>query len=159
MFNFLKNRGQKFSELHLAVCLVDGQQTILFVQNTTAPIIIQGQAFPTDLIFQPHAKGNRTLLGVDFLRTSEVTLYMSNNCWYFGDKRNCRIPFSKAIPQPVNCNPVEVNISSCLIRAIITNEVLVLNNLTEEIETNNLCVCMKKKIRPLMQEKRRNYPT
>ncbi|GFV48800.1 transposon Tf2-6 polyprotein [Trichonephila clavipes] len=79
MFKFLRNRGQKFSEFHLAMCLADGQQSTSLVQKATVPITVGGRTFQIDLIFLPHAKGNRTLLGVDFLRTSGIVMDMRNN--------------------------------------------------------------------------------
>ncbi|GFU27837.1 transposon Tf2-6 polyprotein [Nephila pilipes] len=72
MFKFLKKRGQKFTEFYLSMCLADGQQSKSLVQKTTVPITICGRTFQTDLIFLPHAKGDRTLLGVDFLKTSGI---------------------------------------------------------------------------------------
>ncbi|GFS76370.1 retrovirus-related Pol polyprotein from transposon 412 [Trichonephila clavipes] len=42
MFKFLRNRGQKFSEFHLAMCLVDGQQSKSLVQKSTVPITVGG---------------------------------------------------------------------------------------------------------------------
>ncbi|GBN07009.1 Copia protein [Araneus ventricosus] len=68
MFNFLQKRGQKFIEIDLAVCLADGQQSTSTVLKTTVPITIHGRTFRTNLIFLPHAKGNRILLGVDFFK-------------------------------------------------------------------------------------------
>ncbi|GFX66889.1 retrovirus-related Pol polyprotein from transposon 297 [Trichonephila clavipes] len=68
MFKFLRNRGQKFSEFHLAMCLADGQQSTSLVQKATVPITVGGRTFQIDLIFLPHAKGNRTLLEVDFFK-------------------------------------------------------------------------------------------
>ncbi|GBN44813.1 hypothetical protein AVEN_53672-1 [Araneus ventricosus] len=79
MFNFLQKRCQKFIEINLAVCLADGQQSTLTVLKTTVPITVHGRTFRTDLIFLPHAKGNRTLLGVDFLRQSGIVMDMHNN--------------------------------------------------------------------------------
>ncbi|GFX42991.1 retrovirus-related Pol polyprotein from transposon 412 [Trichonephila clavipes] len=42
MFKFLRNRGQKFSEFHLAMCLADGQQSTSLVQKATVPIAVGG---------------------------------------------------------------------------------------------------------------------
>ncbi|GFU03720.1 transposon Tf2-6 polyprotein [Nephila pilipes] len=98
MFKFLKNRGQKLTELYLSMRLADGQQSTSLVQKATVPITICRRTFQTDLIFLPHAKGNRTLLGVDFLKTSGIVMNMRKNYWYFGDKPSCRIPFAKDIP-------------------------------------------------------------
>ncbi|GFW11110.1 retrovirus-related Pol polyprotein from transposon 297 [Trichonephila clavipes] len=104
MFKFLRNRGQKFSEFHLAMCLADG---------------------------------NRTLLGVDFLRTSGIVMDMRNNFWYFGDKPSFRIPFSKDVPLPVDDSPVEINSSSCPPNSI-PSEIPLHSNTVDETETNNL---------------------
>ncbi|GFU35012.1 uncharacterized protein NPIL_633891 [Nephila pilipes] len=108
-----KNSVQKFTELHLSMCLADGQQSTSLVQKATGPITICGRTFQTDLIFLPHAKGNRTLLGVDFLKTSGIVMNIHKNYWHFGFKPNCRIPFAKDIPLRTNDNPVEMNNSSC----------------------------------------------
>ncbi|GFT32211.1 retrovirus-related Pol polyprotein from transposon 412 [Trichonephila clavipes] len=137
MFKFLRNRGQKFSEFHLAMCLADGQQSTSLVQKATAPITVGGRTFQIDLIFLPHAKGNRTLLGVDFLRTSGIVMDMRNNFWYFGDKPSFRIPFSKDVPLPVDDSPVEINSSSCPTNSI-PSEIPLHSNTVDETETNDL---------------------
>ncbi|GFW00701.1 transposon Tf2-8 polyprotein [Trichonephila clavipes] len=135
MFKFLRNRGQKFSEFHLAMCLADGQQSTSLVQKATVPITVGGRTFQIDLIFLPHAKGNRTLLGVDFLRTSGIArvMDMRNNFWYFGDKPSFRIPFSKDVPLPVDDSPVEINSSSCPTNSIPSEIPLHSNTVDEEI--------------------------
>ncbi|GFS80445.1 retrovirus-related Pol polyprotein from transposon 412 [Nephila pilipes] len=89
MFKFLKNRGQKFTELYLSMRLVDGQQSTPLVQKATVPIAICGRTFQTDLIFLSHAKGNRTtLLGVDLLKTLLIVMNMRKNYWNYVDKPN-----------------------------------------------------------------------
>ncbi|GFY73296.1 copia protein [Trichonephila inaurata madagascariensis] len=54
MFKFLKNRGQKFSEFHLAMCLADGQQSPSLVQKATVQITIGGRTFQIDLFVFCH---------------------------------------------------------------------------------------------------------
>ncbi|GFU35884.1 retrovirus-related Pol polyprotein from transposon 412 [Nephila pilipes] len=82
MLTFLKNCGQKFTELHLAVSLSDGQQTKSFVQKIKfQPHVVEYWLH----FFLPPGKGYRTLLGIDFLRTSGIILAMHNNWWYFDD--------------------------------------------------------------------------
>ncbi|GFS39331.1 isoleucine--tRNA ligase, cytoplasmic [Trichonephila inaurata madagascariensis] len=132
-----RNRGQKFSEFHLAMCLADGQQSTSLVRKATIPITIGGRTFQIDLIFLPHAKGNRTLLGVDFLKTSGIVMDMRNNFWYFGDKPSFRIPFSKDVPLPVDDSPVEINSSFCPTNSI-PSEVPLHRNTVDETETNDL---------------------
>ncbi|GBN87953.1 Retrovirus-related Pol polyprotein from transposon 17.6 [Araneus ventricosus] len=138
MFNFLQKRGQKFIEIDLAVCLADGQQSTSTVLKITVPITVHGRTFRTDLIFLPHTKGNRTLLGVDFLRQSGIVMDMHSNFWYFGDKSNCRIPFAKDIPLPTNNSPVEINRSSCPTNSITSDDPVQSNPVVPE--TNNICL-------------------
>ncbi|GFS34192.1 retrovirus-related Pol polyprotein from transposon 412 [Nephila pilipes] len=76
MLKFLKNSGQKFTELYLYMRLSDGQQSTPLVEKATVPITISARTFQTDLIFLPHAKGNRSLLGVNFLKTSGIVINM-----------------------------------------------------------------------------------
>ncbi|GFY50112.1 uncharacterized protein TNIN_488561 [Trichonephila inaurata madagascariensis] len=83
MFKFLRIRGQKFSEFHLAMCLADGQQSTSLVQKATVPITVSGRTFQIDFFF--------------------VTC----------KRPSFRIPFSKDVPLPVDDSPVEINSSSC----------------------------------------------
>ncbi|GFX88799.1 transposon Tf2-9 polyprotein [Trichonephila clavipes] len=120
------------------MCLADGQQSTSLVQKATVPITVGGRTFQIDLIFfLPHAKGNRTLLGVDFLRTSGIVMDMRNNFWYFGDKPSFRIPFSKDVPLPVDDSPVEINSSFCPTNSI-PSEIPLHSNTVDETETNDL---------------------
>ncbi|KAF8785220.1 Transposon Ty3-I Gag-Pol polyprotein like [Argiope bruennichi] len=127
--------ARKNKEIDLAVCLADDQQSTSVVLKTTVPITVHGRTFRTNLHFLPHAKGNRTLLGVDFLRKSGIMMDMQNNFWYFAYKPNCRIPFSKDIPLPTNNSPAEILNSSCQTDSI-TSDGLVHNNHVAP-ETNN----------------------
>ncbi|GFU27089.1 transposon Tf2-6 polyprotein [Nephila pilipes] len=137
MFKILKNRGQKFTELYLSMRLADGQQSTPLVQKATVPITICGRTFQTDLIFLPHANGNRTLLDVDFLKTSGIVMNKRKNYWYFDVKPNCRILFAKNISLPTNDGPVEMNNSSCPTSSI-SNNFPVQSNPADETETNDL---------------------
>ncbi|GFU50066.1 transposon Tf2-6 polyprotein [Nephila pilipes] len=142
MFEFLKNRGQKFTEIYLSMnffsmCLADAQQSTPLVQKATVPITICGRTFRNDLIFLPHAKMIRTLIGADFLKTSGIVMNMLKNYWYFGDKPNCRIPFAKYIPLPKKDSPVEMNNSSCPTNSI-SSDVPVQSKPIDETETSDL---------------------
>ncbi|GFX90552.1 retrovirus-related Pol polyprotein from transposon 17.6 [Trichonephila clavipes] len=119
------------------MCLADGQQSTSLVQKATVPITVGGRTFEIDLIFLPHAKGNHTLLGVDFLRTSGIVMDMRKNVWYFGDKPSFRIHFSKDAPLPVDDSPVEINSSSCPTNSI-PSEIPLHSNTVDETEISDL---------------------
>ncbi|GFU42659.1 retrovirus-related Pol polyprotein from transposon 17.6 [Nephila pilipes] len=146
MFKILKNRGQKFTELYLSIRLADGQQFTPLVQRAIVPITVCERTFQTDLIFLPHAKGNRTLPGVDFLKTARIVMNMRKNYWYFRDKPNCRISFAKDIALPTNGSPVEMNNNSCP-RSSIYSDVPVQRTLLMKLKpVISICVKMKKQL-------------
>ncbi|GFV93573.1 retrovirus-related Pol polyprotein from transposon 297 [Trichonephila clavipes] len=145
-----KKESASVNAIHMFTCLTspvalldievyeaDGQQSTSLVQKAAVPITVGGRTFQIDLIFLPHAKGNRTLLGVHFLRTSGIVMDMRNNFWYFGDKPSFRIPFSKDVPLPVDDSPVEINSSSCPTNSI-PSEIPLHSNTVDEAETNDL---------------------
>ncbi|GFU07584.1 transposon Tf2-6 polyprotein [Nephila pilipes] len=117
--------------------VADGQKSTPLVQKATVPITVCGRTFQTDLIFLPHAKGNRRLLGVDFLKISGIVMNMRKNNCYFGDKPNCPNTFSKDIPLPTNDSPDELNNSYCPTSSI-SSDVPVQINPADETETSDL---------------------
>ena len=52
--------------------LADSRTQSTEILMTTANIIIQGKIIPADLIVLKHARGNRTLLGVDLFITAAI---------------------------------------------------------------------------------------
>ncbi|GFT44578.1 retrovirus-related Pol polyprotein from transposon 17.6 [Nephila pilipes] len=65
--------------------LADGQQTTGEVFTIQVMIEIGGRSVQTKFIIFPKAKGNRTLLGTDFLSSAGLILDVKNACWYFWD--------------------------------------------------------------------------
>ncbi|GFS28994.1 hypothetical protein NPIL_105621 [Nephila pilipes] len=46
------------------------------------------------------AKGNRTLLGTDFLSSSGLVLNVKNACWYFWGNPTHKYPFGRELDTP-----------------------------------------------------------
>ncbi|GFS91376.1 CCHC-type domain-containing protein [Trichonephila clavipes] len=85
MHQVFKDKGLIFQETALAVSLADGQQTTGEVLTTQVMVEIEGRLVLTKFIILPKAKGNRTLLGTDFLSSAGLILDVKNACWYFWD--------------------------------------------------------------------------
>ncbi|GFX99475.1 hypothetical protein TNCV_1081191 [Trichonephila clavipes] len=82
MFQIFKDEGLLFQETTLAMSLAEGQQST-------------GEALTTQ------AKGNRTLLGTDFLSSTGFVLDVKNTCWYFWDNPTHKYPFGEELnPRP-----------------------------------------------------------
>ncbi|GFX13907.1 uncharacterized protein TNCV_3422181 [Trichonephila clavipes] len=77
--------GIKGRETTLAMSLEDGQQTTGEALTTQVIVEIEGRSVLTKFIILPKAKGNRTLLGTDFLSSAGLVLDVKNTCWYFWD--------------------------------------------------------------------------
>ncbi|GFU15305.1 hypothetical protein TNCV_954551 [Trichonephila clavipes] len=78
MFRIFKDKGLLFQESTLAVSLTDGQQTTGEAPTTQVMVGIEGRSDMTKFIIHPKAKGNRTLLGTDFLSSAGLVLDEKN---------------------------------------------------------------------------------
>ncbi|GFS58769.1 retrovirus-related Pol polyprotein from transposon opus, partial [Nephila pilipes] len=63
-------------------------------------IEIEGRSVLTRFIILPKAKGNRTLLGTDFLSSAGLILDVKNACWYFWDNPTHKYPFGEELDIP-----------------------------------------------------------
>ncbi|GFV04050.1 transposon Tf2-8 polyprotein [Trichonephila clavipes] len=58
---------------------------------------IEGRSVLTKFIILPKAKGNRTLLGTEFLSSADLVLDVKNTCWYFSDNPTHKYPFGEEL--------------------------------------------------------------
>ena len=78
--------------------LADGRTQSTEVMTAIVDIIVQGKVIPTELIVLKHARGNRTLLGVDFLTAAGIVLDLQRKQWYFTETPRKKYNFVKAPP-------------------------------------------------------------
>ncbi|GFQ84658.1 uncharacterized protein TNCT_272281 [Trichonephila clavata] len=100
MYQVFKVQGLLFQETTLAMSLADGQQTTGEALTTQVMIEIEGRSVLTRFIILPKAKGNRTLLGTDFLSSAGLVLDVKNACWYFWDNPTDKYPFGEELDTP-----------------------------------------------------------
>ncbi|GFX45875.1 hypothetical protein TNCV_3607361 [Trichonephila clavipes] len=100
MFQIFKNKGLLFKETPLAMTLADGQQTTGEALTTQVMVEIEGRSVLTKFIILPKAKGNRTLLGTDFLSSADLVLDVKNTCWYFWNNPTHKYPFGEELDTP-----------------------------------------------------------
>ncbi|GFS65414.1 hypothetical protein NPIL_75991 [Nephila pilipes] len=81
MYQVFKDKGLIFQETTLTMSLADDQQTKGEVFTTQVMIEIEGRSVLTRFTILPKAKGNRTLLGTDFLGFAGLILDVKNACW------------------------------------------------------------------------------
>ncbi|GFV07381.1 retrovirus-related Pol polyprotein from transposon 412 [Trichonephila clavipes] len=97
MYPVFKDKGLLFQETTLAMSLADGQQTTGEALTTQVMVEIEGRSVLTKFIILPKAKGNRTLLGTDFLSSTGLVLDVKNACWYLWDNPTHKYPFCEEL--------------------------------------------------------------
>ncbi|GFY67768.1 retrovirus-related Pol polyprotein from transposon opus [Trichonephila inaurata madagascariensis] len=75
--------------------LADGQQTTGDALTTQVMLQIEERSIVTKYIILPMAKGNRTLLGTDFLSSAGLIIDVKNASWYFWDNPTQKYPFGE----------------------------------------------------------------
>ncbi|GFX96612.1 retrovirus-related Pol polyprotein from transposon 297 [Trichonephila clavipes] len=78
--------------------LADGRTQTTEILTTSVDISIQGKVIPTELLILKNARGNRTLLGIDFLTAAEIVLDLQRKQWYFTETSHRKYNFVKAPP-------------------------------------------------------------
>ncbi|GFW08005.1 retrovirus-related Pol polyprotein from transposon 297 [Trichonephila clavipes] len=81
----------------MQMTLADGRTQTTEILTTFVDIIIQGKVIPTVLILK-NARGNRTLLGIDFLTAAGIVLDFQRKQWYFTETSHRKYNFVKAPP-------------------------------------------------------------
>ena len=88
LFQKLKEKKAEFQKVVAEIVLADGVAKKEVVYSTIADIIIGGRFKRIRMICLPNAKGNRTLIGIDFLEQAGIVLDLAQRIWHFKDNPN-----------------------------------------------------------------------
>ncbi|CAL1267106.1 unnamed protein product [Larinioides sclopetarius] len=78
LYELLKKNGMAFENKMIYMTLADGQIQKTEILTTVVNITVKGKTISTELIVLKNARGNRTLLGVDFLSAAGIVLDIQN---------------------------------------------------------------------------------
>ncbi|GFV00808.1 retrovirus-related Pol polyprotein from transposon 297 [Trichonephila clavipes] len=134
LYHLLKQKGLNFEEKTMQMTLADGRTQTTEILTTSVDIGIQGKVIATDLIILKNAKGNRTLLGIDFLTGAGIVLDLQRKQWYFTETSHRKYNFVKAPPNINTLLTVDTEPHPCQLRE---NEGTHLS-LTQRKEINSL---------------------
>ncbi|GFU59021.1 retrovirus-related Pol polyprotein from transposon 297 [Trichonephila clavipes] len=98
LYHLLKQKGLNFEEKTMQMTLADGRTKTTEILTTSVDINIQGKVIPTELLTLKNARGNRTLLGIDFLTAAGIVLDLQRKQWYFTETSHRKYNFVKAPP-------------------------------------------------------------
>ncbi|GFS65665.1 hypothetical protein TNIN_304701 [Trichonephila inaurata madagascariensis] len=71
------------------------RQTIMALSTVIDLLYIEGKVIPTEFLVLPEAKGNRTLLGLDFFNASGIVLDVQGGKWHFSGNPRKQYKFFK----------------------------------------------------------------
>ncbi|GFY05874.1 retrovirus-related Pol polyprotein from transposon opus [Trichonephila clavipes] len=134
LYHLLKQKGLNFEENTMQMTLTDGRTQTTEILTTSVDIGIQGKVIATELIILKNAKGNRTLLGIDFLTAAGIVLDLQRKQWYFTETSHRKYNFMKAPPNINALLTVDTEPHPCQLRE---NEGTHLS-LTQRKEINSL---------------------
>ncbi|GFS78957.1 retrovirus-related Pol polyprotein from transposon 17.6 [Trichonephila clavipes] len=98
LYHLLKQKGLNFEEKTMQMTLADGRTQTTEILTTSVNISIQGKDIPTELLILKNARGNRTLLGIDFLTAAGIVLDLQRKQWHFTETSHRKYNFVKAPP-------------------------------------------------------------
>ncbi|GFU42119.1 hypothetical protein NPIL_351941 [Nephila pilipes] len=75
--------------------VADGIQQTITTLSTIVNLYIEGKVIPTDFLVLPEAKGNKALLGQDFLNASGIVLDVQGGKWHFPENPRKQYEFFK----------------------------------------------------------------
>lgn len=116
LYHLLRQQGLPFEEKNIEMTLADGHTQTTEVLTTSVDICVQGKVIKTDLIVLKNAKGNRTLLGVDFLTSAGIVLDLQRKQWYFSDIPESKYNFVEAPPNLNTLLAVNTESHPCRLR-------------------------------------------
>ncbi|GFS74450.1 uncharacterized protein TNCV_784871 [Trichonephila clavipes] len=115
-----------------------------YTHSMVVDIGIQGKVIATELITLENAKGNITLLGIDFLTAAGIVLDLQRKQWYFTETSHKKYNFVKASPNINALLTVDTEPHPCQLRE---NEGTHLS-LTQRKEINSLLEKYEECFRP-----------
>ncbi|GFQ99638.1 uncharacterized protein TNCT_352931 [Trichonephila clavata] len=74
LFKFLQEHGITFTNKVISFMMADGIRQFITALRTVVDLYIEGKVIPTEFLVLPEAKGNKTLLGLDFLNAAGIVL-------------------------------------------------------------------------------------
>ncbi|GFR11497.1 hypothetical protein TNCT_119001 [Trichonephila clavata] len=75
--------------------MADGIRQTITALRTVVDLYIEGKVIPTEFLVLPEAKGNKTLLGLDFLNAAGIVLDVLGGKWNFSENPRKQYKFFK----------------------------------------------------------------
>ncbi|GFV55881.1 CCHC-type domain-containing protein [Trichonephila clavipes] len=88
--------------------MVDGIRQTIMALSTVVDLYIEGKVIATEFLVLPDAKGNKTLLGLDFLNAAGIALDVQGGKWHFSGKPRKQYKFFKKTLEDITLSAFEL---------------------------------------------------
>ncbi|GFS96579.1 uncharacterized protein NPIL_59322, partial [Nephila pilipes] len=95
LFKFLQEHDIIFANKMISFMMADGIRQTITALSAVVNLYIEGKVIPTEFLVLPEAKGNKTLLGRDFLNAAGIVLDVQGGKWYFSENPRRQYEFFK----------------------------------------------------------------
>ncbi|GFT32042.1 uncharacterized protein NPIL_671711 [Nephila pilipes] len=95
LFKFLQEHDILFANKIISFMMADGIRQTIKALSAVVNLYIEGKVIPTEFLVLPEAKGNKTLLGRDFLNTAGIVLDVQGGKLYFSENPRKQYEFFK----------------------------------------------------------------
>ncbi|GFQ78331.1 uncharacterized protein TNCT_708171 [Trichonephila clavata] len=102
LFKFLQEHGITFTNKVISFMMSDGIRQTITALRTVIDLYIEGKVIPTEFLVLPEAKGNKTLLGLDFLNAAGIVLDVQGGKWHFSENPRKQYIFFKKTLKDLN---------------------------------------------------------
>ncbi|GFT43624.1 transposon Ty3-I Gag-Pol polyprotein [Trichonephila clavipes] len=108
MFKFLQEHDVTFTNKRISFMMADGIRQTIIALSTVVDLYIEGKVIPTEFLVLPDAKGNKTLLGLDFLNAAGIILDVQGGKWHFSGNPQKQYKFFKKTLEDITLSAFEL---------------------------------------------------
>ncbi|GFU69236.1 retrovirus-related Pol polyprotein from transposon 297 [Trichonephila clavipes] len=108
MVKFIKEHDVTFTNKRISFMMTDGIRQTIMALSTVVDLYIEGKVIPTEFLVLPDAKGNKTLLGLDFLNAAGIVLDVQGGKWHFSGNPRKQYKFFKKTLEDITLSAFEL---------------------------------------------------
>ncbi|GFU04449.1 retrovirus-related Pol polyprotein from transposon 17.6 [Trichonephila clavipes] len=108
MFKFLQEHDVTFTNKRISFMMADGIRQTIMTLSTVVDLYIEDKVIATEFLVLPEAKGNKTLLGLDFLNAAGIVLDVQGGKWHFSGNPRKQYKFFKKTLEDIKLSAFEL---------------------------------------------------
>ncbi|GFV95737.1 transposon Tf2-9 polyprotein [Trichonephila clavipes] len=108
MLKFLQEHDVTFTNKRISFMMVDGIRQTIMALSTVVDLYIEGKVIATEFLVLPDAKGNKTLLGLDFLNAAGIVLDVQGGKGHFSENPRKQYKFFKKTLEEITLRAFEL---------------------------------------------------